>query len=145
MPKIVNLVLTAALGRHVNLQALANRFPHKVRYDPENPRFPGALIRIDRRVSLRLFPTGRIIMTGPQNSPTVAKQRLIHTVRELGFRRPRTVALVNMVATWTLAPRDEDEMHEVGSAYVKVSRTGKVFCTGVTSRQELKHVVENIQ
>jgi len=140
MPKIVNLVVTAALGRHVNLRGLANRFPQKVRYDPE-----GALIWVDRKVKIRLFRTGKMVMFGAQRSLATAKHHLMRTMVELGFRRPRNITVVNMVATWTLAPRDATERHQVNGAFVQVTPAGKVFCTGVKNRPELKRVFEAIQ
>jgi TATA-box binding protein (TBP) (component of TFIID and TFIIIB) len=144
-PNIVNVVATASLGRALDLQTLASLFPEKVHYEPSG--FNRALVRVaSAHATVQLFRSGRMIVSGAR-SPTAAKQTLVRVAMELGLRRPRRFAVANIVASWTLEPREANEEHHIENpfAYVKVCRSGHVFCTGAKSRADLKQLFESIQ
>ncbi len=69
LPDIQNLVITADLGKTINLE----EFSEKIRaiYEPE--QFPGAILRLDKpfKTSILIFASGKVVITGLKSSKQI--------------------------------------------------------------------------
>lgn len=145
MARVGNVVAVADLGGELDLAQLAQRFPDKIQ--PYNPaQFAGLRVRADTQsLTVTFFRSGRVTVTGAR-SPLAAKMGLSRCLREFGLGRYASFRVVNLVATWTLPHAKTGTRYiEDPSAFVRISRKGHVFCTGVKSHAELNRVYRLIQ
>jgi len=78
VPKIQNIVVTADLGRIVDLEELA--YNYSLVYEPE--QFPGAILRIAKpcKATVLIFASGKIVIAGLKSSNQVDSV-LTHVLR----------------------------------------------------------------
>jgi len=69
VPMVQNIVVTANLGRSIDLETLAGK--HRLIYEPE--QFPGAILKITEpyKASILLFASGKAVITGLKNSDEI--------------------------------------------------------------------------
>jgi len=69
--QIQNIVATANLGKHVNLEELAQKIPN-VLYEPE--QFPGAIVRVGlSKPVVLVFSTGKVVLVGGRDEEDIVK------------------------------------------------------------------------
>jgi transcription initiation factor TFIID TATA-box-binding protein len=164
--RVVNVVASARLSQAVSLGSIAASLPGAA-FDQEV--FSGLVYRRqDPKATVVLFGNGKIVSTGTA-STELAKLAIRRTLKDLeGLESTRLklgrIVIVNLVAIAdlgsTLALSDlyfavpgstyEPEgfpglfMPKRGKSVVLVFGTGKVVCTGATSRGEARSTIEGV-
>jgi transcription initiation factor TFIID TATA-box-binding protein len=171
--KVVNIVVSASLGKDIPLEKMAATLSN-TEYNPE--QFPGLVIRIkEPKTSALIFSSGKIVCTGARTMYNVHEsiRKIIKSLEKINVKikvEPE-VKIQNIVAAGSigmdlnlnvLAMKLENTEYEPeqfpGLVYklpapVKATfllfSNGKIVCTGTKSEQEVhiavKKLVENLK
>ena len=170
--KVVNIVVSTALGHDIPLEKMAATLPN-TEYIPE--QFPGLVIRIkEPKTSALIFSSGRIVCTGARTMADVKEsiRKIIKSLEKINVKikvEPE-VHIQNIVASGSvgmalnlnvLAMKLENTEYEPeqfpGLVYKLPEQkatfllfsNGKIVCTGTKSEQEvdkaLDKLIENLK
>ncbi|HIG95428.1 TPA: TATA-box-binding protein [Candidatus Woesearchaeota archaeon] len=170
--KIVNIVVSASLGKDIPLEKMAATLSN-TEYNPE--QFPGLVIRIkEPKTSALIFSSGKIVCTGARTMEKVqeAIEKIIQSLEKINVKitiKPE-VKIQNVVASGsigmdlnlnTLAMKLDNTEYEPeqfpglvyklpeAKATFLLFSNGKVVCTGTKSEKEvhsaLDILIENLK
>jgi transcription initiation factor TFIID TATA-box-binding protein len=171
--KVVNIVVSASLGKDIPLEKMAATLSN-TEYNPE--QFPGLVIRIkEPKTSALIFSSGKIVCTGARSMDKVHEsiRKIIKSLEKINVKikiEPE-VKIQNIVAAGSigmdlnlnvLAMKLENTEYEPeqfpGLVYKLLAPTkatfllfsnGKIVCTGTKSEEEVhivvKKLVENLK
>lgn len=162
---IQNVVVSSSIDTKIPLSKLAMQLEGS-EYEPET--FPGLVARLSEpKAAALVFKTGKIVCTGT-NSPALAKRaidNLLEKIKALGVKVPRVskIDVQNMVASTSLGKgvnlnrvafalenvEYEPETFpglvyrlEEPEVVFLIFSTGKIICTGGTSRPTIEKAVD---
>ena len=166
--KVVNIVVSASLGKDIPLEKMAATLSN-TEYNPE--QFPGLVIRIkEPKTSALIFSSGKIVCTGARSLDKVHEsiRKIIKSLEKINVKikiEPE-VNIQNIVAAGSigmdlnlnvLAMKLENTEYEPeqfpGLVYKLLAPTkatfllfsnGKIVCTGTKSEEEVHIVVRKL-
>jgi len=166
--KVVNIVVSASLGKDIPLEKMAATLSN-TEYNPE--QFPGLVIRIkEPKTSALIFSSGKIVCTGARTMFNVHEsiRKIIKSLEKINVKikiEPE-VKIQNIVAAGSigmdlnlnvLAMKLENTEYEPeqfpGLVYKLLAPTkatfllfsnGKIVCTGTKSEEEVHLVVRRL-
>ncbi len=166
--RIVNIVVSAALGHDIPLEKMAATLSN-TEYNPE--QFPGLVIRIkEPKTSALIFSSGKIVCTGGRTLEDVRQsiRKIIKSLEKINvkIKEEPEIHVQNIVASGSvgmdlnlnfLAMRLDNTEYEPeqfpGLVYKMPSAkatfllfsNGKVVCTGTKSEEQLHKVLDQLQ
>ena len=167
--KVVNIVVSTALGHDIPLEKMAATLSN-TEYNPE--QFPGLVIRIkEPKTSALIFSSGKVVCTGARSMDKVHEsiKKIIKSLEKIGIKitiKPE-VKIQNIVASGrvgmdlnlnNLAMKLENTEYEPeqfpGLVYkLQVGTTkatfllfsnGKIVCTGTKSEDEVHKALDEL-
>ena len=165
--KIVNIVVSAALGHDIPLERMAAALPN-TEYNPE--QFPGLVIRIkDPKTSALIFSSGKLVCTGAQSLDKVHEsiRKIMKALEKINIRvkvEPE-VNVQNIVASGSVGmdlnlnvlamklDNTEYEPEQFPGLVYKLPEqkatfllfsNGKIVCTGTRSEDEVNRAVDKL-
>ena len=170
---IVNVVATAALDRHIDLESLKESFPNEVVHDPKIYRGLAAYFKSNKmQGKVSIFSSGKMISVGTK-SQEKAKQELVLVASHLekrGIAKLKVPAKIrNIVATTDLGFEARlDSMKpakgaqiiyepeqfpgaiislavsDVAKATILLFSSGKVVCVGLKDRKDVAIAIHRL-
>ena len=165
--EIVNIVVSAALGKEIPLEKMAATL-HNTEYNPE--QFPGLVMKIkDPKTSALIFSSGKIVCTGARTLDDVsaAIRKIIKSLEKIKIKieKEPEFTVQNIVASGavgmplnlnTLAMKLDNteyepeqfpglvyKMPEIHATFLLFSN-GKVVCTGTKSEAEVHNALKKL-
>ena len=165
--KVVNIVVSAALGHDIPLEKMAATLPN-TEYNPE--QFPGLVIRIkEPKTSALIFSSGKIVCTGARTMTNVHEsiRKIIKSLEKINvkIKEEPPVHIQNIVAAGSvgmalnlnvLAMKLENTEYEPeqfpGLVYKLPEQkatfllfsNGKIVCTGTKSEAEVEKALDKL-
>jgi len=166
--KVVNIVSTATLSRHVNIESLPQLFPHESVHDKEIYRGRVAYFKSKAmQGKVTIFPSGKLISLGTKSiEESIKDLDILAKALKASITKPE---IRNIVATADLGRRiDLENIHllrEIGGIYepeqfpgaiikiplgeeniatILLFASGKLVCVGLKNLENIKEAIEQL-
>jgi len=172
--RIVNVVATAALDRHVDLESLRELFPHEVVHDAEIYGGRAAYFKSNRmQGKVSIFASGKMISVGTRSAEKAKHELALVAsyLEDAGIAKLETPAKIqNMVATADLGFEPElESIKPIGGgvqviyepeqfpgaiirfaltdkpkATILLFSSGKIVCVGLNDRKSIENAIQHL-